>query len=121
MPKPGVMIYFSIRPAMRYLSNEQMGQLFVAILDYAENGISPSFEDPMVGMAWSFIAAGIDKDGEKYSEKVEKKKYAAFCREAQNKNIRALPFDDWKLLSEEERKSLLFDENKPPGLSSDVI
>lgn len=103
------MLYFSIRPALKFLNNEQMGRLLIAILDYAEHGTIPSFEDPMLGMAWSFISSGIDKDGEVYMEKVDKRKYAAFCREAQRKQIEAISFEEWRTLSEEERKRLLGD------------
>ena len=105
--RPGVMLYFSARPSFKYLSYEQMGRLYEAILDYGEFGTQPNFDDPLLGMAWSFVAPGIDRDWDAYLEKVDKRKYAAYCREAQKNQIEAMPFEEWKVLSEDERKKLL--------------
>lgn len=101
------MLYFTIRPLLNFLSNEQRGQLLTAILDYAERGIIPDFDDPLLGMSWVSIASGIDRDGEAYNEKVDKKKYATFCREAQKKDIEPIPFDEWLALDDDQRKQLL--------------
>lgn len=64
MNRPGVMIYFSLRPALKYLNDEQLGQLLKAILDYPEHGEQPDFVDSLLGMAWSFVVSGIDRDWE---------------------------------------------------------
>lgn len=77
MNRPGVMIYFSLRPALKYLNDEQLGQLLRAILDYAECGEVPDFLNPLLAMAWSFVVDRIDRDWESYQQKVEKRKYAA--------------------------------------------
>lgn len=103
VPRPGVMIYFDMMPAMKFLSYEQKGRLLEAILKYAESGEEPYFDDPMLGMAWYFIAPRIDKDGEVYDEKVEQKKYAVYCREAKKKETTPLSFEEWRQLPEEQR------------------
>lgn len=101
------MLYFSIRPSLNFLNREQLGDLFLAILDYAEYGTKPDFIDPLLGMAWSFVSSGIDRDWEAYLEKVDKRKYAAYCREAQKHQLEELSFEDWRALSDDERKRLL--------------
>ena len=68
MARPGVMFYFDIRPCIRRLSLEDKGQLFEAILDYAENGIEPEL-DGALGVAWDFIQPRIDLDSEQYELK----------------------------------------------------
>ena len=106
-PRPGVLFYFDIRPALKFLSDEQNGQLFVAILEYGEYGTLPNFEDPLLNMAWSFVLPRIDRDAEAYDDKVEQKKYAGYCSAAKRKGLEPIPSDDWKALSDEERKRLL--------------
>ena len=44
MSKPGVVVYFDIRPCIARLSLSEKGQLFDAILDYAENGVEPEID-----------------------------------------------------------------------------
>lgn len=77
--RPGIMFYFSVRPALKRLSAEQKGQLFDAILDYGESGLLPDF-DGVLGVCWDFIQPMIDKDAENYREKCNKAKKAVETR-----------------------------------------
>ena len=101
--RPGVILYFDVRPALRYLNYEQQGRLFEAMLDYGENGTLPNFEDPLLGMAWSFVQPRIDRDGVSYGLVVEQKKYAGYCSAAKRKKLVPISFDEWKDLPEESR------------------
>ena len=65
------MIYFDIRTAVGFLDDPQKGQLFQAILEYAELGVIPQFEG-VLAMAWAFVKPQIDRDGERYEDRVEK-------------------------------------------------
>ena len=107
MNRPGVMIYFSLRPALKYLNDDQLGQLLRAILDYAEYGEIPDFLEPLLAMAWSFVVSGIDRDWEAYKAKTEKRKYAAYCREALRRQKAEPAYEDWEAMTEEERKRYL--------------
>ncbi len=69
--QPGVMLYFDIRPSLRRLTNEEKGQLFEAILDYGQYGVAPELEGGL-GIAWDFIQPRLDRDRERYEEKVAK-------------------------------------------------
>lgn len=77
--RPGIMLYFSVRPALKRLSAEQKGKLFDTILDYGENGLLPDF-DGLLGVCWDFIQPMIDKDAAAYSEKCSKARSAANTR-----------------------------------------
>lgn len=79
--KPGVMLYFELRPCLTHLSREEKGQLFEAILAYGEDGVLPEFNDRLE-IAWSFVRLRIDADNEKYRAKCERAKEA---REAWSK------------------------------------
>ena len=48
--QPGVMLYFDIRPCLNRMSREEQGELFVAILDYAQYGTVPEL-DGLLGVA----------------------------------------------------------------------
>lgn len=114
MNRSGVMIYFSLRPALRFLNDDQLGQLLRAILDYAEYGEIPDFVDPLLAMAWSFVVSGIDRDWEAYQSKVEKRQYAAYCREVLRKQKDEPTYESWKAMTDDERKRYL-------GTSTDII
>ena len=95
--KPGVMLYHEWLPYRKKLSFEQMGRLFIAILDYSENGIEPDFsDDDRLDMAWLGLSLKIDRDSEKYKENCDKRAYAAYCREADRAGRPKMTFDEWK-------------------------
>lgn len=69
---PGVMLYFAeTRPLLALMSDAERGQLFAAILDYAELDIEPVLGDRLAA-AWPFIKRLIDRDAETYRQKCEK-------------------------------------------------
>lgn len=82
--RPGVLLYFSIRPCLKRLSVEDKGALFEGILDYAQHGIWPDF-DGTLGVAWDFIVPLIDADAEAYKSKCEQAKRAVETRWARQK------------------------------------
>lgn len=77
--RPGVMLYFDVRPSLRRLSDEEKGRLFEAILDYGENGVIPAFEDRL-GVAWDFIQPKIDADSQRYQKITGSRRDAAYAR-----------------------------------------
>ena len=93
--QPGVMLYFDIRPCLNRMSRQEQGELFVAILDYAQYGVVPEL-DGILGVAWDFIQPRLDRDREKYGQTVSKRKYAAYVRDEKNQGNTPLSFDDWK-------------------------
>lgn len=75
--RPGVMLYFRWRSALRLLTTEQLGVLFLAILDYGDTGEEPQFDDKFLAFAWSTIRLHIDDDEERYEQVVQKRREAA--------------------------------------------
>ena len=73
--KPGVMIYFETAKALKALDYEMKGRLFEAIMDYAEDGVVPSF-DGVLAAVWPFVADKIERDSMRYADIVEKKRKA---------------------------------------------
>ena len=67
LARPGIMLYFDVRPCLKRLTMEQQGELFNAILDFGENGVVPSF-DGVLGVAWDFIMPRLVRDNERYEK-----------------------------------------------------
>ena len=99
--QPGVMLYFDIRPCLNRMSRQEQGELFVAILDYAQYGVVPEM-DGILGVAWDFIQPRLDRDREKYEQVTVQRNYAAYSREAKRRGETPLSFDDWKLTGDNE-------------------
>ena len=92
--KPGVMIYFDIRPAIQRLSLEERGIIFTAILDFAELGVVPEL-DGMAGMCFDLIRPKIERDSERYKLVKSQRRYATYCREVKKAGGVPVPFDEW--------------------------
>ena len=96
MARPGVMFYFDMLPALKRLTKVQKADLFEALLEYAQYGVLPEFDDIGVSVAWDFIQPRIDRDAQAYELKCLKNQYSVYCREAKKNGKKPLPFDDWK-------------------------
>ena len=70
--KPGVMLYFDRLPYLNRMDDVQCGKLFLMIMEYAQYGVVPEIEDPMLGMAWDMVKPAIDLDTERYEAKCER-------------------------------------------------
>ena len=76
MAKNSFVIHHDLREKIEDLNNEQIGELFKAILDYEIDGTLPLFTDKELKIAFKFIKVGLDIDREKYQETCEKRKQA---------------------------------------------
>lgn len=70
--KQSLVLYHDIRGPLEMLSDQERGKLFLAILDYSEHGVVPDFTGALQ-MAFAFIQTGIDRDAEKWADKVQKR------------------------------------------------
>ena len=106
MARPGIMLYFDIRQPLKVLPDADKGRLFDAILEYGEHGTIPEF-DGMLAMAWGFIQPKLDRDSAEYERTVTKRQYATFCRGLKRKGLPEVSFDDWVMMSDEERNQMV--------------
>lgn len=106
MARPGIMLYFDIRQPLRVLPDADKGRLFDAILEYGEHGTIPEF-DGMLAMAWGFIQPKLDRDSKEYERTVLKRQYATFCREIKRKGAPDVSFDEWVVMSDDEKQQML--------------
>lgn len=85
--RPGFMIYFDDAQAWDvYLTDEELGQLFRAMLHYARDGIEPDSLPKHLMLSFCTMRGKIDRDCKKYSETCERRKQAAIAREAKKRS-----------------------------------
>ena len=64
MKKPGVMIYFTMRPS-RKLPMEDRLRLYDAMLDYGETGVVPELDGPLA-LLWDYFQPQLELDNARY-------------------------------------------------------
>lgn len=94
MARPGIMIYFDMLGPIRVLSDEDKGRLFLAMLEYGQDGTVPQFEG-MLALAWEFAKPKLDRDNDEYNRTILKRQYAAFCRDRKKKGEPEISFEEW--------------------------
>lgn len=75
MDKKSFVVYFNIAEVLEELTDEQVGKLFRAMVDYAINGTLPEFTG-ILRMAWIPIRQTLERDAGKYMAMVEKRRIA---------------------------------------------
>ena len=67
--RPGFMIYFDdIQPMLDVLDNEDIGELFLAITEYARSGNEAVTDDPLLKAFFHILKPRIDADREHYDQ-----------------------------------------------------
>ena len=66
--KSSFLIYHEYREALELLTDEQRGQLLMALIDYSEAGKLPKL-DGVAMMDFTFIRSQMDRDLEKYNNR----------------------------------------------------
>ena len=69
-------LYDSYADQIETLSDAQAGVLFKSILAYRTSGKRPYISDPMIRMAFCFIASQLDRDAEKWEDVRQKRREA---------------------------------------------
>lgn len=66
--KSSFLIYHEYRKPLKLLTDEQRGQLLMALIDYSESGVVPEL-DGISMMAFSFIQSQMNRDSKKYENR----------------------------------------------------
>jgi len=96
--QPGVMLYFDNFRVLEMLSDMEAGIMFKAIMNYAEKGVEPEFEERGLNLIWYMIRPRIDYDANAYREKCESNAYSVHCREAKKRG--EAPMEKSRFLAE---------------------
>ena len=74
--KKSVLFYTDWAKPLKNLPLEDVGRLFLAILEYTKIGKEPAFESSAASMAWDFMRLRLDDNLEKWEEIREKRRVA---------------------------------------------
>lgn len=74
--RPGVMIYFHIFEMLKLLDTQQVGEVMLALMAYAKDGIEPQFRDQVMQIVWVNMKNASDVDKERYAERCKNAKAA---------------------------------------------
>ncbi len=96
MARPGVMLYFSILPALDSLPPASAGTLLLCAMHYAQDGQEPVFEDATLAFAWALLKPSIDRDGQCYDEKRLRGEWMTYCRQCKRDGNEAVDFETWR-------------------------
>mgnify|MGYP004507985593 CR=1 FL=1 len=93
--KPGVMIYFETLQAIDTLGAEDAKQVLHAILHYARDGESPSFQGTLAAF-WFLIQSNLDRDGDRYNTRRMRGLWLTYCRKCKESGVEPLSFEEWE-------------------------
>ncbi len=96
MGRPGLLLYFDILPALDKLPHAAVGELLLAALHYAQDGVEPSFGDASLGFAWAFLRPAVDRDGAAYETKQLKGEWMVYCKQCKRDDVQPLDFETWR-------------------------
>ena len=103
MGRPGIMLYFDMLEPLGMLSDGDRGRLLMAMLAYGQDGSKPDFEGTL-RIVWSFVQHKLDRDAENYDASKIQRQYAAFCKKRKGIWMPRISFEEWILMTDEERK-----------------
>jgi len=78
--RPGVMIYFHIFEMLKLLDTQQVGEVMLALMAYAKDGIEPQFREQVMQIVWVNMKNAADTDLVHYEEKRAQAKAASAKR-----------------------------------------
>ena len=132
--KKSVLLYTDWAEPLRTLPLEDVGRLFLAILDYTDTGLAPGFENPAAAMAFQFVRLRLDANTQKWDEIRQKRQKAgalggkqrqanaAFARQTQANQAVTVPVPEPEPVPEpvpvpvpENGTGTIFSSSKPPS------
>lgn len=113
------MIYFDIIPLIEGMSPDDAGQLFLAILKYAQYGEIPSLSGFALAV-WPFVKSLVDRDSQRYDLVRKKKQWAVYCREAKRRGETPLELEAWIIESERSPAINTDNHSSSPIIDDDV-
>ena len=92
--RPGFMLYFDLVDALQSLDDVQAGQLFKALMAYAQTGEVRELTG-LADFAFRFARPRIDRDAEIYQEKCRKNAYNAYVGTLKRRGETPMEYEAW--------------------------
>ena len=78
--RPGVMLYFHLFDMLKLMDPQQVGEMMLALIAYARDGVEPQFQDLVMQIVWVNMKNASDNDLVHYREKQEQARAASAKR-----------------------------------------
>ena len=78
--RPGVMLYFHLFDMLKLMDPQQVGEMMLALIAYARDGVEPQFQDLVMQIVWVNMKNASDTDLVHYREKQEQARAASAKR-----------------------------------------
>ena len=94
--RPGVMLYFDLRDQLQFCTDEELGKLLRAILDYGATGVLPEFSDRAMQILWHGIQPRIDHDAVRYEKRKMARSLGGHNKNASDKGEDRISMDEYE-------------------------
>lgn len=74
--RPGVMVYFHLFDMLKLMDTRQVGEMMLALMAYAKEGVEPDFTEQVMRVVWVSMKNAADLDQERYAERCKRAKAA---------------------------------------------
>ena len=74
--RPGVMVYFHLFDMLKCLDTGQVGEMMLALMAYAREGVEPAFAEQVMQVVWIGMKNAADQDKDRYEERCRNAKAA---------------------------------------------
>lgn len=78
--RPGVMLYFHLFDMLKLMDPQQVGEMMLALMAYARDGVEPQFQEQVMQIVWVNMKNASDTDLVHYREKQEQARAASAKR-----------------------------------------
>ena len=78
--RPGVMLYFHLFDMLKLMDTQQVGEMMLALMAYARDGVEPQFQEQVMQIVWVNMKNASDTDLVHYREKQEQARAASAKR-----------------------------------------
>ena len=88
------MYFEDLRPALKRFSDQELGQLFRAVFNYAESKQTAELAGE-AGLLFELLRPKLDRDEDRYRAACRQRRYAAYARETRRQGQIPESFDEW--------------------------
>ncbi len=64
--KKSLLLYYDYKSHFDFLTDEQVGKIVRAMLEYEVDGVLPEFDETIMKMTFSFVKSNLDRDRKKW-------------------------------------------------------
>ena len=100
--RPGFMVFHDDLQFVCEMSDEEVGQLFKAMLQYSNSEVLPQFSSTTLKMGWAMVYPMIERDKLRYQTVCDNNSYSAYCKNADARGEKRMTKEEYLAQKHEE-------------------